>query len=510
MSLDTRLKEEAGIIAREAWAAGDHDTLAFAAKNLGATVDELSVYFQSEFSNDRAHEPITLDPSAPLDIARRFVEAHHTYQSTRTLHAQAGQFYRYAGMAYEPWDGASVRASVYRFCEACRVEVPLKEGETGCEPFKPTKRKVDEIIDALRAVCNLPETVQAPSWLDGRCDPPADELLPMRNGLLHLPTMTLHEPSPLFWAHHALGFPFNADAGEPKRWHEFLNQLWPDDPASIFTLQEVFGYLLTTDTSFQKIFLLCGPKRSGKGTIYRILRRLLGEANVCGPTLSGLGHQFGLQPLLGRLLAVISDARLGRGSDTAAIAERLLSISGEDAVSVPRKFLPDVTVKLPTRFLILTNELPRLDDASGALASRFIVLTLRESFYGREDPRLTEKLVEELPGILLWAIRGLHSLTARGRFEMPESSREAVRELEDLASPIGAFIRERCTLSPEAMVEADEIYKAWRTGCEEQGWEHITTDTTFRRDLRAAMPTLAASRPNWANKRTVYRGIGLE
>jgi hypothetical protein len=33
-------------------------------------------------------------------------------------------------------------------------------------------------------------------------------------------------------------------------------------------------------------------------------------------------------------------------------------------------------VTLATRFMIMTNELPRIADASGALASRFIVLTL--------------------------------------------------------------------------------------------------------------------------------------
>jgi putative DNA primase/helicase len=43
-------------------------------------------------------------------------------------------------------------------------------------------------------------------------------------------------------------------------------------------------------------------------------------------------------------------------------------------------------VKLPVRFLFLTNELPRLDDASTALASRFMVLRLTRSFFGVEDP----------------------------------------------------------------------------------------------------------------------------
>jgi putative DNA primase/helicase len=43
--------------------------------------------------------------------------------------------------------------------------------------------------------------------------------------------------------------------------------------------------------------------------IARILAALIGKRNVCGPTLNSLGGDFGLAPLLGKSLAVISDAR---------------------------------------------------------------------------------------------------------------------------------------------------------------------------------------------------------
>ena len=62
------------------------------------------------------------------------------------------------------------------------------------------------------------------------------------------------------------------------------------------------------------------------------------------------------------------------------VVERLLSISGEDAQTVDRKNLSQVTCKLPVRFAILTNELPRLNDASGALVGRI----LRQTFPGRQ------------------------------------------------------------------------------------------------------------------------------
>jgi putative DNA primase/helicase len=74
-----------------------------------------------------------------------------------------------------------------------------------------------------------------------------------------------------------------------------------------------------------------------------------------------------------------------------------LSISGEDSLTVDRKYKEPWTGRLPTRFLVMTNELPRLSHASGALASRFILLVLTRSFYGHEHPKLTAELLAEAP-----------------------------------------------------------------------------------------------------------------
>jgi putative DNA primase/helicase len=180
-----------------------------------------------------------------------------------------------------------------------------------------------------------------------------------------MPTRELYPATPDFWSYNALDFDFQPDAAEPEEWLSFLQQLWSDDQRnldikSIDTLQELFGYCLTADTSQQKIFLFVGPKRSGKGTIGRVLTRLLGQANVASPTLQSLCGNFGLQPLIGKSAALIGDARIGQRHDQAAIAERLLSISGEDAITIDRKNLLAWTGRLGVRFVILTNELPRL------------------------------------------------------------------------------------------------------------------------------------------------------
>jgi putative DNA primase/helicase len=217
-----------------------------------------------------------------------------------------------------------------------------------------------------------------------------------------------------------------------------------------------------------------------------------------------------LWPLVGTSLAIISDARLSGRSDQAVITERLLSISGEDNLTIDRKNLSPVTVKLSTRVMICTNEMPRLSDSSGALASRFVILRMTKSFYGREDSALTEKLLTELPGILLWAVEGWRRLQERGRFLTPASSAEAVQELDELGSPITAFIRECCTVGPGHSVAKLDLYKAWVSWCAEQGRDNAGTQASFGRDLAAVCPGLTVRQPRVAGARfRLYEGISL-
>jgi len=306
------------------------------------------------------------------------------------------------------------------------------------------------------------------------------------------------------------GITYSADAPEPTEWLRFLNLIWPNDPKSIETLQDIFGYLLSTDTSHQKIPLVVGPKRFGKGTIARVLTALLGQDSVTAPTLASLATNFGLAPLIGKSVAIIGDARLSGKADQTAIAERLLSISGEDSITVDRKFEAAWTGRLGVRFVIMSNELPHLSDASGALASRFIVLTRERSFYGQEDRGLGNRLLAELPGILNWAQDGHLRLRERGYFLQPDSARDAIEELEELGSPISAFIKARCVVSPGTHAPANDVFVAWRDWCEANGRREAGTAQSFGRDLRAAVPGLRLARPRIEGSQVrCYEGIRL-
>jgi P4 family phage/plasmid primase-like protien len=468
----------------------------------------------------------------PHRLARLFRDDHR-HQDGLTLVYWREEFHRWEGAAWRPEPDKEVRAKVCgrvkrEFDELARAalaewQARLGKTEDGKDQPKPVPRKVTtrltgDVLHALTSLTLVPATVGQPSWFPGRGEPtcPAEEVLACRNGLVWLTRAAAGEPdcllpaTPRFFSPNALEYDFNPQAPTPGVWLDFLLRLWPKDPEAIATLQEWAGYLLTGDTSQQKILMLLGPKRSGKGTIARILTRLIGLANVCAPTLAGLGTNFGLWPLLGKTLAVISDARLSGRTDAAVVVERLLSISGEDAQTVDRKNLSMVTTRLPVRFMILTNELPKLKDPSGAVVGRLIVLRMLESWYGREDTKLTERLLPELPGILLWAIKGWRRLRERGYFVQPKSGVKLVTELEDLASPVGAFIRDCCIVGPGHEEFCREMFEKWKGWCEDKGQRDHGTEQVFGRDLRAALPSLDMRQPRVEGGRVrKYVGIRL-
>ncbi|HXG57084.1 MAG TPA: phage/plasmid primase, P4 family [Vicinamibacterales bacterium] len=457
-------------------------------------------------------EARVLDSSDPLPTARAFVADAHTTAGVLGLRHQSGVFYAHNGSMYSGRDEGAVRADVYRFLEPAKQRIALTSGEPPTLlPFRPTKTKVENVLDALRAVCNLPAASAAPCWLQD--DPGVDpfDVLPLHNGLLHIPTRTLLPATPAFFALNGLEFSYEPDAAAPTHWLQFLSELWGDDDESRDTLQELIGYLLTPRTHFQKIAMLVGPRRSGKGTIARVTRKLLGDRNVCGPTLANMSEQFGLSVLINKTAAIIADARIGGRTDTAVITERLLSVSGEDTLSIPRKFLPDWNGKLTARFLLLTNELPRIEDASGALSSRFVLLALHTSFYGREDHGLLDRFIPELPGILNWALDGYDRLYARGRFVQPQSSAALIQEFEDLGSPIGAFVRDRCDVGRGFEVMQMQVFEAWKSWCQENGRDKPGTIQTLGRNLRAAVPWLQSTQPRVMGTQVRYwQGLRLK
>jgi putative DNA primase/helicase len=452
---------------------------------------------------------LVLSPTQTVPTASAFVHEFYMHPEGRTLHCYAGMLSEWRENRYCELEDYSVKQRLQIWLhDAQRYQYNQRTRAQELVDFQSNPSTVNAALESLRAFVHLPATTLCPSWLGHSLDSPhPTEIVACRSALLHLPTMRLLSSTPQFFTTSALDFDHDPNAPTPKAWHGFLHRLFDGDLESLDLLQEWFGYCLTGDTSQQKMLLIVGPRRSGKGTIARVLAKLIGAGNVCGPTTSSLSGPFGLQSLIGKSLAIVSDARFS-GDNIATVVERLLCISGEDTLTVDRKNIASVTLKLPTRFMFLTNEFPKLSDSSGALAGRFVVLRFTESFYGCEDKGLTAKLLLELPGILNWAIEGWQRLRERGYFVVPYSVQAIVEEIEDLSSPVAAFVRDECVVGAGHRVWVGDLYQAWKGWCDREGRTLVTTKQSFGRDLAAAVCSI--TRRRGAADQTFYDGIDLK
>jgi P4 family phage/plasmid primase-like protien len=429
---------------------------------------------------------------------------------------------------YSIIDEEEIKKDIRVFATDCTVRKRTRT-ENGFtwhnEKLRVTPHVVSGVAEALEVLkeVRLPTTLSCPTWLatgnESRPDP--EKIIPLENSLLDISgdTPKQMELTEDYFALNYLPIVYDPNADCPK-WKAFLGQIFQKkqlssgktewnpqaddfvevyesvpDEVSISILQEFMGLLLTPITRFQKILGIVGPRRSGKGTIGRIIRALVGQDNIAAPTLTGLTNEHALQALYHKTVALVGDSSINSSNaDTNRAVERLKSITGEDTQQINPKGKAQFQVnKLNVRFVIMSNELQKLTDPTGALAGRFIYLMTTQSFYGREDIHLEGKLAAELPGIFNWAVEGLMRLLKRGYFVQTEAGKEAVAMAEELGSPVIAFVREWCQIGGNRQTRSQELYDAYKRWCDEAGRSQMGRNR-FYEEFQRAFPDCERSK----------------
>jgi hypothetical protein len=135
-----------------------------------------------------AEAQVILDPCDYMRSARVIIDyVYRNDERIRTLHRYRGEFWRWSFSHYRMADDETIRSAIWDFLDKAKRNV--KDGDP--VPFKPDKRIVANVFDALCAQCQLDSSIEVPFWLDGYSSAPANEFIAVGNGLFHLPTRKL-------------------------------------------------------------------------------------------------------------------------------------------------------------------------------------------------------------------------------------------------------------------------------------------------------------------------------
>jgi P4 family phage/plasmid primase-like protien len=308
-------------------------------------------------------------------------------------------------------------------------------------------------------------------------------LLNVNNGTLNLKTGELmpHRREDLITK--LIPLDYNPEAVCPT-WLCFLDRVTGDNDELISFFQKAVGYSLTANTREQCFFILYGTGANGKSTFLNIVSALLGDYAMQTRTETLLVKRSDQIP---NDIARLAGARFVSAVETESgrrLAEGLVKqMTGGDKMTA--RFLHHEFFEFEPTFKLwlAVNHKPRVVGTDRAVWRRIrlipFTVTIAES---EQDPDLGEKLKEELPGVLAWAVTGCELWRTNG-LKPPKAVTAATQEYCDESDVVAAFIDECCEQKPDAQVTKAMLYEAYAEWAKRSG-EYASSKKDFGSRLK--------------------------
>lgn len=261
-------------------------------------------------------------------------------------------------------------------------------------------------------------------------------------GTLNLRTGRMHQPKPEDFITRLTGC---APEKKPAElWLAFLHDATNGDLAMQTYLQRIAGYCLTGLTIEHALFFIYGPGGNGKSVFLNLLVYILGDYATSAPMDTFTASKFDSHPTE---LAMLKGPRLVTASETEenrAWAEaRIKALTGGDPITARFMRQDFFTYQPHFKLLFAGNHQPSLTSVDPAMQRRFNMMPFLHR-PSAPDHMLEEKLRDEGPRILAWALQGCLDWQAHG-LGRPESVSEATADYFEQQDLLGQWIAERCT-----------------------------------------------------------------
>jgi putative DNA primase/helicase len=278
------------------------------------------------------------------------------------------------------------------------------------------------------------------------------------NGVLDLAAQTCRPGDQADMMSLQLGVAYDPQATCP-RWEQFLEEVFGGNAELIAYIQRAVGYSLTGDVREQKLFLCFGDGNNGKSVLLDVLSSLLGEyaATAAFSTFDAdrrSEQTNDLANLKGKRLVVISETNAGKRLDEG----RVKAMTGlRDKITCRFLYKEEFSYTPECKIWMAMNHPPVVRNIDRGIWRRLDIIRFEQDFTGREDRTLPTKLQAELPGILNWALRGLHAWQQRG-LDPPPCVQLATAEYKQSSDVVGQFLDEYTVNDPAGWITAQDLY----------------------------------------------------
>jgi putative DNA primase/helicase len=252
---------------------------------------------------------------------------------------------------------------------------------------------------------------------------------------------------------------------ECPRFEQFVKEILEDDKELIDYLQTLIGYLCMGHNPDHLLVIMQGRGNNGKSVLLNVIEALLGEYVNAIPLATMIkvrNETVGddIMSLLGYRVLMARELP----QDQTLNSAKLKQLTGNDSTSARHLHGKYELVRVKGTFIIATNEIPKITDVSDGIWRRMRLIPFRYVVPdSKKDPHMEEKLLEELPGILNWAMVGLKRYLA-DIFEEPQIMKQMKQDLRLERSPLEVFVYthyEKCTPGQVSSQKLYQHYLQW-------------------------------------------------
>lgn len=333
-------------------------------------------------------------------------------------------------------------------------------------------------------------------------------LLNCLNGTLDLKTGELHRHEQKNYITRLVQCEYNRDAECPL-WLKYLDRVMGGERELIEYIQRAVGYTLTGNTSEHAVFICHGHGRNGKSLFLKILGQLLGDyaRTAQSKTFQDTGQHEAISNSLARLdgsrLCVVSETSANYKLDEAGVK----SLSGQDTVTA--RFLHQEFFEFKPQFKIwiASNYRPLVSGADLGIWRRLKLIPWNVTISPQEDDTgLFDKLCDELPGILNWAVKGCLQWQET-RLKEPAIVSKAIDEYRHEQDTLSQFLSDRCVIvGGDRSIDLADLYTAYLDWAKAEGHRVTMHKQTISKKLKEkGFEHYITSR----SKRPHFRGILL-
>jgi putative DNA primase/helicase len=395
--------------------------------------------------------------------------------------ADSGQWLIWNGCRWTPdRDGAMTRIFLKTMEETARQALKIDNLRAGESLARHAMRSRDAakvtagltMLKAVRGVTIAAGDLDSNPWMLGT-----------PNGLIDLLTGKPIKPEKRELVTKSIACDFDANAKCPI-WESVIETAAGGDSELIRFFQVWTGYTLTGCVSEECLAFLHGTGANGKGTFTECVRALLGDYAITAPeSLFVADRNTSATNDIARL-AGCRMACAAELDENAAFAEsRLKAITSRDAITarfLHREFF-DFT---PThKFWISGNHKPTVRGVDHGIWRRIRLIPFTFTIPPeKRDRNLADKLRNELPGILNWAIQGCMIWQAEG-LQTPQCVAKATAEYQKAEDVVGQFLDESTNCDESGRVLRSSLYEAYQGWAGKQGIARPLTATKFNRKM---------------------------